>query len=735
MSKFKLAFGIHNHQPVGNFTAVFDEAHRQAYLPFLKLLSEYERIPISLHQSGILWDWQKQAHPEYFELVGRLVDRGQLELMTGGFYEPILTAVPQRDAMSQIGKLSRYLRDHFDFYPQGLWLTERIWEPHLPKLLADADVKYLPIDDTHFIYAGFDHSQLTGPFVTEEEGRRVVLLPIQKRLRYLIPFGMVDELIEELRRQAERNPEGMAVYADDGEKFGVWPQTHRHCYHDGWLRRFFDALEANSDWLEVIPLGRAALEDPVGRAYLPSASYEEMLHWSLPTKAFMEYEAFEHWLADQGNKERWGRFVRGGHWRGFLTKYAESNLMHKKMLWTSDELLSAEQKYPARQAELQQAREHLYASQCNCPYWHGVFGGLYLPHIRQAVYGHMIEAHDTLRRLAGRTGLCIDVQDYDADGRDEILVDSDQYTAVFKPDQGGTLLDLALNQHHFALTDTMTRRREGYHQKLQQAKLSGEGEGHASIHDLVLVKEEGLAGHLMEDKYLKRCFIDHFLADGVTMHDFQSGHFAQMGDFVAGRYDDDVHEKTGIVVLRRDGLVTHGRHAHPVRIAKEFQFTDGAEEIAAVYHLSTTHPGGFDVVFAVENNFNFQAGHAEDRYVLIDGKRAPDAFLDSVGSHSAVTGIALVDDYRSLACALSCEQACDIWHMPIFTVSLSEGGFEKVYQGTTVVHSFRLHLSAEPARLRFVLMTGHVSSVLERAFGAAAPAALPDHSNVLPGKK
>ena len=89
MGKFKLAFGIHNHQPVGNFEAVFEEAHQRAYLPFLKLVSSHD-VSISLHQSGILWNWQKRVHPEFFEVVRGMIDRGQVELMTGGFYEPIL---------------------------------------------------------------------------------------------------------------------------------------------------------------------------------------------------------------------------------------------------------------------------------------------------------------------------------------------------------------------------------------------------------------------------------------------------------------------------------------------------------------------------------------------------------------------------------------------------------------------------------------------------------------------
>lgn len=708
MSKFSLAFGIHNHQPVGNFTAVFEEAHQRAYRPFLELIREYGHLRLSLHQSGILWDWQKRVHAEYFELVGDLVDRGQVELMTGGFFEPILTSIPERDALGQLEMLNGFLHSHFEVQPEGLWLTERIWEPHLPKLLAKAGVKYLPIDDTHFIYAGFELGQLTGPFVTENEGATVTLLPIQKRLRYLIPFGTVEEVIAELRSQAERDPDGLAVYADDGEKFGVWPNTYHHCYEDGWLRRFFDAISANADWLQVVPLAEAAKMTPVGRAYLPTASYEEMLHWSLPPAAFIEYEAFEKWLKEQGKQQRWGRFVRGGHWRGFLAKYEESNLMHKKMLWVSDEL---DRQTAKDSSNVKAAREHLYASQCNCPYWHGVFGGLYLPHIRQAVFANMIEAHARLRKANGEaTG--ITELDYDKDGRPELMYDSAAYTAVIKPDRGGCLLELSLNEQYFNLTDTLTRRREGYHQKLDQAVSAQSNDSHASIHDLVLAKEDGLRDILVEDWYLKRCFIDHFFGDDVDLEQFRSGRFREDGDFVLETYQPSTGP--GQVTLVRDGFVRRPDGQFAVRVEKTFAFYPEEHRLEVRYRLSSSYPGGVKVNFAVENNFNFQAGHAIDRYILIDGRRPAEAYLDSRGSHGQTGSAALVDEYREIAVALESNRPADLWHTPIWTVSLSEGGFEKVYQGTTLVQRYALHLGGQPLELVLNLRAGATKAVLPK---------------------
>lgn len=705
MAKFKLAFGIHNHQPVGNFEAVFDSAHRSAYKPFLELVRRFPAVRLSLHQSGILWQWQKARYADYFEQVGKLIDSGQLELMTGGYYEPILISIPDRDAAGQIAQLTGYLKRHFDVDPRGLWLTERIWEPQLPKLLAAAGVKYLPIDDTHFVYAGMSREQLTGPFATEHEGHIVTLLPIQKRLRYLIPFGTVEKVIEELRRQADRNPEGLAVYADDGEKFGVWPNTYEHCYTDGWLESFFEAIGKNSDWLEMITLGEAARLPSAGRAYLPSASYAEMLHWSLPPDAFVSYEEFEHKLEDDGLLESYGQFVRGGHWRGFLAKYDESNLMHKKMLAVSDRLDLTAKEHPELADDLAVVRDRLYAGQCNCPYWHGVFGGLYLPHIRQAIYANLIEAEARLRTLRGETGTTFELTDYDAEGNDEVVVRGDACTAVIKPRLGGNLIEFSALAHHFSLTDTLTRRREGYHRKLEKATTAAPASDTASIHDLVLAKEEGLSALLVDDWYLKRCFIDHFIGGNCSLEQFQAGHWAEEGDFIMEPFTVALDEPARTVDLVRDGHLWRPEGVFPVRMEKRYRFFDEAR-LEVTYRLSTTHAAPLHVLFAVENNFNFQAGHAEDRFVLIDGGRPDASFLDSTGSHPNARAGALLDEYRKLGVAVISDRPAEIWHMPIFTVSLSEGGFEKVYQGTTLVHRFRLTLSQEPQELTFSLVAG-----------------------------
>jgi len=719
MGKFRLAFGLHNHQPVGNFDHVFEYAHKKAYQAFLNVFQKHS-LKISLHQSGILWDWQEKNHPEYLEQVKALVLQSRLELMTGGFYEPILTSIPERDAEGQIHQLNEYLGRQFGVEPEGLWLTERIWEPHLPALLSRAGVKYLPVDDTHFIYAGFEHSQLTGPFVTEHENHRVTLLPISKRLRYLIPFGTIDEVIDELKSLADKDPEGLVIYADDGEKFGSWPQTHEHCYEAGWLMDLFEALDKNSYWLEVVPLSVAAESRPAGRAYLPSSSYAEMLHWALPPQAFVEYENFEDYLKEQKKFERYGRFVRGGHWRGFLAKYEEANLMHKKMMTVSERLARIESQGKTDGGSITSARDHLYAGQCNCPYWHGVFGGLYLPHIRRAIYSNLVEADRILDEIEGLSEIRMTVTDYDADGFDEIAVSGRHLSAVFKPSHGGALLELSLNRHAFSITDTLTRRKEGYHLKLDRAVAPGGSEKTASIHDLVLAKEEGLKELLVEDWYLKRCFIDHFFNGGVDFETFKSGVFREDGDFVLEPYQYILDEDGDTLTLTRDGHLWRPDGVITVRVLKRFKFDNDSGVIEVVYEISTPSDKTVEVNFAIENNFNMQAGHHESRYILVDGERHDDSYLDSALSHPSVLAYALVDESQGIALSLASQTSSELWQLPIFTVSLSESGFEKVYQGTTLVSRFPLTLSRKPTVLKIRLSAGAKEEILASVRAATA---------------
>ena len=375
------------------------------------------------------------------------------------------------------------------------------------------------------------------------------------------------------------------------------------------------------------------------------------------------------------------------------------------MLYLSDKLQNLNTKHHTTDLYIQ-AQDNLFASQCNCPYWHGVFGGLYLPHIRQAIYEHLLKAEALIRQME-KQKLQIKSRDIDYDGYEEILVETNKLTAMFKPQVGGSMIEFSSIDKKFSLTDTLTRRKEGYHLKLEQAVTEENAGESKSIHDLVLTKEEGLSKILVEDWYLKRCFIDHVFTSEVDFESFKSNEFGEDGDFVVEAYHADIQKNK--VILSRRGMHRTINAETKLTIEKVFTFADDSSSVGVVYTL--TAEKAIEINFGIENNFNFQAGHAVDRFVLIDGKQLEDAFLDSTGCHADSNSIALVDQYRDIAVGLYSEQKTNIWHLPIFTVSLSEGGFEKVYQGTTIVNQFNLKISEKPTILNFKLITGSEKEV------------------------
>jgi alpha-amylase/alpha-mannosidase (GH57 family) len=461
---------------VGNFDHVFEQHLRDVYRPLVERLAAHRFFPFALHISGPLLEWLEVHDTSYLDLLGRLAADGHVELLLAGFYEPVLASLPRQDRIEQVGWMRETIKRRFGVEATGLWLTERVWEPDLAADLADAGVGYVLVDDRHFLVSGFERDALHAPFWTESGGKRVAVFPIDERLRYLIPFKPPASIAAYLRElRAAGRP--LAVFVDDGEKFGGWPGTKDWVYTRGWLDQFLDAmteLVAGGE-VQLTTPGAALGEVPsAGLAYLPTASYREMETWALPPAAAARLAALERDLGETRLAGPDGALVRGGHWRNFFVKYPESNRMHKKMLALS--ALCRERGDPPA------ARRAIGRAQCNDAYWHGVFGGLYLPHLRAAIWRNLAHAERDLRQ---GEGLVAEQLDLDFDGQTEIWIHSSAFSAVVSPRRGGVIEEYTLFESGVNYGDVLTRRREVYHEvRADELQAAHPSDGAPSIHDL-----------------------------------------------------------------------------------------------------------------------------------------------------------------------------------------------------------------------------------------------------------
>ena len=679
--RVRLVLLLHDHQPVGNFDHVFQQAYEDSYRPFLEILKRWEGIRVSLHTSGPLMEWLDSVHPGYLDEIAGLVNQGRIEIIGGPFYEPILAMIPSHDRVGQIRRYTRWLENRLGAKVRGMWVPERVWEQSFTKDIVAAGIEYTVLDDYHFKAAGFREEQLYGYYLTEDEGRVLAVFPGSERLRYTIPFAEPHVTIEYLREIGEKHPNAVVVFGDDGEKFGTWPDTKKHVYEDRWLERFFEALLREQDWLRVCTLGEAYdAVSPLGKIYLPDCSYREMTEWALPTEQQRELESLRH---EMSGDPRWSRvraFIRGGYWRNFRVKYPEANEMYARMMEVSRRIQNAISSAPA-DSTLRDAQLELYRGQCNCPYWHGAFGGIYLPHLRNAVYEHLIAADNLIEQHFRSQSAWVDVraEDFDFDGQPEVRLANDHMVAYVAPFRGGQLYEWDVRSIRRNLLATMTRRPEVYHDKVR-AGASGHHEGCASIHDRVVFKQAGLESQIQYDRYPRKSLIDMFYSPETTLEQVRSGQAVYWADLSNLQYETTIHANPDRVrvTLSREATVLD----QTVRVTKAILLSEGSPILEVAYRLENL-PADRPLLFAVELNVAGLPANADDRFFeSLEGAR-----LGHLGTQldlEETPGLALVDSWLGLRLQLAFSRPTNLWTFPVASVSQSEGGFELVHQSVAI---------------------------------------------------
>jgi len=728
--RISLSLAIHNHQPVGNFGWVFAEVYGSAYLPMLEALERHAGVRVGLHYTGPLLEWLRAERPDFIERLRALVARGQVELLGGGMFEPVLASLPERDRVAQLVRMADEIEDLVGVRPTGAWLAERVWEPDLPTALARGGYRYTIVDDNHFRAAAIPEDALWGAYTTEDQGELLRVFGTEQGLRYRIPFGDVDDVIEYLRAHATEAGDRVGFMGDDGEKFGSWPTTWEHCWGSTrWVERFFAALEENADWLATItPGGWLAERAPIGRVYLPTASYAEMGEWVLPAGESLVFADLLH--RAQAERLPEARYLRGGFWRNFQVKYREINDLHKQMLRTSAKV-AAMAEGPARDV----AADHLMRGQSNDCYWHGLFGGVYISHMRLATFEHLILAEDVADRAARAGGVRVDggaFADTDLDGIDEVMFTTPGSTVVVKPNEGGGIGSWDIRATAHALAAVLRRRPEAYHETLVEherrlaedaahaaaALVAGSadadepGGSPASIHDRVSTKEAGLADRLHYDTYERRGGLVHVLPSTTTPARFAAARADDLADIVDGPYavtelaDDHV-------TLVRDAHVNVDGDAVPVRVTKTIAVGGGRADPTLVEEVTIEDRGalGIDALLAVEWPMTMLGGGGNPAaWYEVGGVRSAH---DAVGEAADVAVVRSGNTHIGVEVESRAEPPATAWWAPIETVSNSEGGFERVYQGSALVFTWPLHLA--PGAAWTIRIAHAVSTTRDRA--------------------
>ncbi len=268
--RISLALAIHNHQPVGQLRL----GVRRGLRPGLPADARGARAPpgrpplAPLHGSAARVA-RRPSVPRSSSGCARSSTGTRSSSWAAACTSRSSRRCPEHDRVDQLTRMAAVIEGIAGRRPLGAWLAERVWEPDLPTALDAAGYRWTILDDQHFRAASIPEENLWGAYTTEDQGHLLTVFGTEQGLRYRIPFGAVEDVIGYLRDHATEAGDRVGMMGDDGEKFGAWPTTFAHCWGEGrWVDRFFEALEANRDWLTTVTPSQWLEREPPDRARL-----------------------------------------------------------------------------------------------------------------------------------------------------------------------------------------------------------------------------------------------------------------------------------------------------------------------------------------------------------------------------------------------------------------------------------------------------------------------------------
>lgn len=452
MNKYKVILGSHNHLSYGSAKDEFERVYKDRLKPFITVLYRFPKIPAVLHYSGVLLKWIEKHHPEFLMILEDMLNRKQIEILGGGFYEPMFPLISLTDKLGQIELLTTFIRKQFGKRPRGCWLPGMMWEQNMTGPLQTCGMDYVFLDESQFISAGFGGVQLRRPCVTEDQGKIIAVFPVASKTSALLEHKSASEL---LQKQA-RDPDN-----DEDTVISLFPEYFleesdgESAFEDSFYR-FLEGLAQTEEYVEfTLPSKYLKSSRKYEKAFFPSSADKKIMYWSLDEKRRKGFDELER-LERRGDLDAASSYYSGAFPRQFLVRYPEANGIYSKMMYTHTLINQLRGDKHRKRA----AREELWKAQGCEAFWHVAEGGLYNNNLRKAAYRALLDA-EKITRERGVFLPSVVSFDIDLDGMREYLFQGTDLNCYVKT-QGAAIFELDYLSKSWNYLDTFARRRESY---------------------------------------------------------------------------------------------------------------------------------------------------------------------------------------------------------------------------------------------------------------------------------
>lgn len=417
-------------------TEVLEKNFQTIYKPVLKYLYSHPSFPMSFAFSGSQIQFFKKRKNELITILRELTDRKQVEILGGGYNDPLLPLLNSADRNGQIDLLTSEIRATFGKRPRGMTLFQDCWDSSLVNNIHTCGIEYVILNSS--IIPESKRSFL--PIFMSDLGKNVDIFPYYNDLlpdEQMLPDEFIYN-IEKAVLKVEKKDNHLQLDADRIIAISLTPEMVSKLNEAKWFEQLGKYIQANDSGrvkLTTLNNYRTAGVKIKIPSYIPIGISDEVSKITSISST------------EKTNKYQVNVF-------DFLNTFNESKKLYNRMMYLS--LLVNQCKTDKMRKKT--AREKLWQAQNGmtllCTSNEPQFNATY----RQQAYKYLNEAEKMLRG-DGKFEESVTCYDYDNDGIDEYVCRMEQYFAYISL-AGGSVPELDIIKDYCNYADNLKRKFE-----------------------------------------------------------------------------------------------------------------------------------------------------------------------------------------------------------------------------------------------------------------------------------
>ena len=408
MGKISICLGLYTESicDSDNSSAIL---YKSAYKSIASFLYANPNFPFSFYFTGPVLEWLQKNHKEYLVIIEELINRKQVEILGGAYYNSLLPLLPHIDRVGQIEFLNTFERKVFKKRPKGAWLFTSAWENSMISSLTSGSMEYVLLD--YSLFASENEKKAYQVAITDDLGKSILILPSHSDL--FCDTTSAESFFAQIIEKVSENTENANVCCF----FSI--KELQNLIENKFFFQIAEFLKEKPNCNFEFSLPYKCVKNSIkpNKINVPSGICKSASFWA--QQAFVKVNKLN------GRKTT----------QDFLLLYPEILNLYSRMLYTSTLTNQCHGDKMRKKA----AKQMLWQAQCGEIYNFLGKNGICNQFLRQKAYQILIQT-EKLAREAGNFTEAISSLDLNCDGIKEYIAQFDQYSA-FLSKIGGTIYE------------------------------------------------------------------------------------------------------------------------------------------------------------------------------------------------------------------------------------------------------------------------------------------------------